>query len=119
MAGPRTGEGRMSLEENMRVAPSQPRSKARVESILAAARRHYEEVGRDRFTFEGVAAVVEPKCSVGTIYRYFSDRVALLDALFPDRDRAEIKIAAIRNLRTMDGSAAEKWLSVEHILDQP
>ncbi len=107
----------MSLDNMMRVAPTQTRAKARVEAILAAARRHYEEVGRDRFNFDGVAEYAE--CSVATIYRYFKDRVVLLDAIFPDRDRAEIKLAAIRNVRSMGGSAAEKWFSVEHILDQP
>lgn len=108
----------MSLETNMRVAPTQARAKARVESILEAARRHYEEVGRDRFNLDGVAALTTPPCSVATIYRYFKDRTALLDSLYPDRDRAEIKLAAIRNVQRMGGSAAEKWLATEHILDQ-
>lgn len=109
----------MSLNNAMRVAPTQDRAKARVDSILVAARRHYEEVGRDRFNFDGVADLTEPHCSTATIYRYFKDRVALLDAIFPDRDRAEVKLAAIRQLRSMGGSASEKWLATEHVLDQP
>lgn len=109
----------MSLDKTMRVAPTQDRAKARVESIKEAARQHYAEVGRDLFSFDGVAALTVPKCSVATIYRYFENRVALLDAILPDRDRAEIKLAAIREIRGMSGSAAEKWLSTEMILDQP
>jgi len=105
----------MSLDTNLRAIPVQGRAKARVEAILAAARQHYEDVGRDRFNFDGVAALAG--CSVATIYRYYSDRVALMDAIFPDRDQAELKLAAIRTLRTMGSSATEKWLAVEHILD--
>lgn len=108
----------MNLDSTMRVTPTQNRAKERVEAILGAARRHYEEVGRDRFSFDGVAALMTPSCSVATIYRYFKDRTALFDAIFPDRDRAEIKLAAIRNVQDMNGSAAEKWLATEHILSQ-
>lgn len=104
----------MSLDKNMRVAPTQARAKARVDSILAAARQHYEDVGRDHFNLDGVAEIAG--CSVATIYRYFQDRVVLLDSVFPDRDHSEIKLAAIRNLQHIDGSAAEKWLATREII---
>lgn len=107
----------MSLTENLRVEPVQARAKARVESILTAARIHYGEVGRDSFDLDVVAA--QAGCSVATVYRYFEDQVALLNMVAPDRDRAEIKLSAIKSIQTMGGSDAEKWLAVVHILNQP
>lgn len=107
----------MSLEKNLRVAPVQSRAKARVEAILTAARAHYAQVGRDSFDLDDVAALAG--CSVATIYRYFVSPTTLLDAIAPDRDRAEIKLSAIRNIQVMGGSHEEKWLAVEHILAQP
>lgn len=66
----------------MRVTPSQARSNARVDSILAAAKEHLAEVGRDRFRLGPVHQ--KAGCSVGTLYRYFEDRVALLNAIDPE-----------------------------------
>ncbi|WP_213816255.1 TetR/AcrR family transcriptional regulator [Glaciihabitans sp. dw_435] len=40
--------------------------------------------GRDRFTTADVAAIAG--CSIGTLYRYYKDRIAILDAIWPDRD---------------------------------
>jgi Bacterial regulatory proteins, tetR family. len=40
-------------------------------------------VGRDRFTTDMIAKRAE--CSIGTIYRYFADRVDILDELYPNR----------------------------------
>ena len=54
----------MRLEEDlthMRVAPTQERAKARVEAILAAARLHYTDVGRERFSFDVVAEITDLK----------------------------------------------------------
>lgn len=65
----------------MRVSPSQSRANARVDSILKAAKEHLAEVGRDRFSLGPVQK--KAGCSVGTIYRYFEDRVALLNAIDP------------------------------------
>lgn len=104
----------MSLNNGMRVEPTQKRAKARVDTILEAAHQHYWEVGRDHFNLEGVAAIAG--CSVATVYRYFKDRIVLLDAVFPERDRAEVKLTAIYNLRNADIPPAEKWVAVEYIL---
>lgn len=105
-----------TLNDAMRVAPTQLRAKARVDSILEAARMHYEAVGRDRFNLDGVAELTDPHCSKATIYRYFRDRVALLDALLPDRDEAEEKLQAIRALIEEDAAPEEKWHAVVDLL---
>ena len=67
----------------LRNRPTQQRARRRVDEIRAAARAILGEVGRDRFTTDLVAA--RAGCSIGTIYRYFEDRVALLDDLYPNR----------------------------------
>ncbi|GAB3388785.1 hypothetical protein GCM10027568_10150 [Humibacter soli] len=66
-----------------RVEPSQERSLARIDALLDAAAIVVDEVGFDRLTTAQVAE--ESGASIGTVYRYFPDRIALLVAL---RDRA-------------------------------
>jgi AcrR family transcriptional regulator len=68
----------------LRNEPAQSRSVVRVAQIESAARVVLYEDGRDAFTTARVAEVA--MCSIGSIYRYFPDRVALLDRIWPDRD---------------------------------
>lgn len=71
-----------------RVEPVQARSSKRRLRILAAAAQVISDLGpdgRDRFTTGQVAAAAH--CSIGTVYRYFEDRVDILNALYPDRAR--------------------------------
>ena len=67
----------------LRVEPLQERSVARIDALLDAAATVVDEVGFDRLTTAQVAE--ESGASIGTVYRYFPDRIALLVAL---RDRA-------------------------------
>jgi hypothetical protein len=69
---------------DLRHSPQQPRSMTRLQAIEAAAREAIATRGRDRFTTADVADLAG--CSIGTIYRYFPDRVAILDRLLPNRD---------------------------------
>jgi len=78
----------------LRNSPVQARSVGRLATILDAARQVLEEVGRDRLTTGMVAEAAG--CSIGTLYRYFPDRVAVLDAIAPDRDLAAEKLETIR-----------------------
>ena len=55
----------------------------RIEQIVAAALIVLARNGRDRFTTADIAA--EAGVSIGTIYRYFADRVAILDHVWPNR----------------------------------
>lgn len=104
----------MSHSNLLRTAPSQKRSNTRVEAILEAARVHYEEAGRDNFTTGGVAALAG--CSVGTVYRYFSDRVVLMDAIMPGRDSDALALQAIREVNDLDRSLLHKWKTVQRIV---
>ncbi|GAB3805275.1 hypothetical protein GCM10028798_26820 [Humibacter antri] len=67
----------------LRVEPAQERSLARIDALLDAAASVVDEVGFDRLTTAQVAEL--SRASIGTVYRYFPDRIALLAAL---RDRA-------------------------------
>ncbi|WP_227497289.1 TetR/AcrR family transcriptional regulator [Planctomonas psychrotolerans] len=62
-----------------RTSPVQARSAARVETLLDAAAAVVDEVGFERLTTAMVAE--RAGASIGTVYRYFPDRIALLHAL--------------------------------------
>jgi AcrR family transcriptional regulator len=64
---------------HLRNEPIQARSAARLSALLDAAAAAVDEVGVDRLT---TALVAERSgASIGTVYRYFPDRVAVLDGL--------------------------------------
>ncbi|NNC10798.1 TetR/AcrR family transcriptional regulator [Planctomonas sp. JC2975] len=81
----------------LRVEPAQERSLARIDALLDAAANVVDEVGFDRLTTAQVAELAG--ASIGTVYRYFPDRIALLVAL---RDRAVLRyrIAAAEAIET-------------------
>ena len=64
---------------HLRNRPRQARSAARVEVLLDAAARVFEDVGYDAATTNLVAARAD--VPVGTLYRWFPDKSALADAL--------------------------------------
>ena len=68
--------------------PVQARSNARVTALLDAAAKVVHERGYEELTTANVAEVAG--ASIGTVYRYFEDRVKVLEAL------------AIRNLERTD-----------------
>lgn len=94
-----------------RTRPTQARATARLDSILAGARLHYAAVGRDRFTTSGVAEAAG--CSVATVYRYYEDRVDLLDAIAPDRDLGQTALTAFQDLLGAPLSDEERWRALE------
>lgn len=59
--------------------PVQARSAARLETLLDAAAQVVDEVGYERLTTAMVADRAE--ASIGTVYRYYPDRIALLQGL--------------------------------------
>ncbi|PPH95006.1 TetR/AcrR family transcriptional regulator [Rathayibacter sp. AY1D5] len=67
----------------VRNEPVQVRSAARLASLLDAAAAVVDEVGFDRLTTAMVAE--RAGAAIGTVYRYFPDRIAVLQAL---RERA-------------------------------
>jgi hypothetical protein len=78
----------MSTTDVVRHPPKQARSNASLRKLADAARLLYNtpSVGRDRLTTALVSELAG--VSIGTVYRYFPDRVALLDYIAPDRDQA-------------------------------
>ncbi|WP_308464835.1 TetR/AcrR family transcriptional regulator [Rathayibacter soli] len=80
----------------VRTEPVQGRSAARIDALLDAAAFVVDETGIDRLTTAMVSEHAE--ASIGTVYRYFPDRIALLQAL---RDRAEgrYRLAVVAEIR--------------------
>jgi hypothetical protein len=66
---------------DLRNTPVRKRSELRLESILTAGRAVLADVGRDRLDTAAIAAAAG--CSRGTVYRFFIDRVAILDWIQP------------------------------------
>ena len=67
----------------LRNIPAQKRSEERLASLRSAAYAAVKEKGVERFTTSDIARI--SGASIGTVYRYYPDRVAVLDDLFPDR----------------------------------
>lgn len=63
----------------LRNEPVQARSNARLTSLLDAAAAAIDEVGYERLTTAMVAE--RAGASIGTVYRYFPDRIAVLQAV--------------------------------------
>jgi AcrR family transcriptional regulator len=71
----------------VRLEPVQQRSTRRVEDLLDAAARYIHDNGFETLTTAHVSELAGS--SIGTVYRYFPDRIALLDALAQrNRERA-------------------------------
>ncbi|WP_308465161.1 TetR/AcrR family transcriptional regulator [Rathayibacter soli] len=75
---------------HVRTAPVQARSVERINALLDAAAAVIDEIGIHRLTTDMVAE--RAATSIGTVYRYFPDRVALLHGL---RDRATARFHAL------------------------
>lgn len=69
----------MSSSAAIRVEPVQARSTARVNALLDAASEVMHELGYEQLTTAMVAE--RAGASIGTVYRYFPDRIAVLQAV--------------------------------------
>ena len=63
----------------VRTEPIQQRSAERLDALLDSAAQVVDEVGFDRITTAMIAE--HAGASIGTVYRYFPDRIAVLQAL--------------------------------------
>ncbi|MCX7522284.1 TetR/AcrR family transcriptional regulator [Microbacterium sp. STN6] len=88
----------------VRTEPIQERSAARIDALLDAAAAVVDEIGFDRLTTAMVADRAE--ASIGTVYRYFPDRIVLLQAL---RDRA-IERYRQAIVERVTGETPETWV---------
>ena len=80
---------------HLRRPPGQARARITAALLLDAAEQALTEHGIERFTTGDVARI--SGMSIGTVYKYFDDRVAILDAIRPHRFDAHhtlVKITA-------------------------
>ena len=83
-----------SATSSVRLEPVQQRSTRRLEDLLNAAATYIHDNGFETLTTAHVSDIAGS--SIGTVYRYFPDRIALLDALAQrNAERAEEKLAAV------------------------
>jgi AcrR family transcriptional regulator len=96
-------EGALTVSERVRNEPVQARSSERIAALLDAASAVVAEVGIERLTTAMVAE--RAGASIGTVYRYFPDRIAVLSAMSL-RGYERLVRATVENL---DQSAPTNW----------
>lgn len=79
MAAQEIVENIPDTRSNLRNEPVQARSAARLSALLDAAAQIVDEIGYELLTTAMVAE--RAGASIGTVYRYFPDRIAVLQAL--------------------------------------
>lgn len=77
------------------LTPRQDRARTKVRRMLQVSEQCIERGGIDRLTTKDVA--LEAGVSIGLVYRYFPDRVAILDALRPDRHTCADRLRAVQH----------------------
>lgn len=87
----------------LRNEPVQARSSARLAGLLDAAAAVIDEIGFERLTTAMVAE--RAGASIGTVYRYFPDRIAVVEAL---AIRSTQRLAE-RFITALDASDAVTW----------
>ncbi|MFJ7286849.1 TetR family transcriptional regulator [Curtobacterium sp. NPDC098951] len=87
----------------LRNEPVQARSSARLAGLLDAAAGVIDEIGFERLTTAMVAE--RAGASIGTVYRYFPDRIAVVEAL---AIRSTQRLAE-RFITALDTSGATTW----------
>jgi AcrR family transcriptional regulator len=106
----------------IRNEPVQARSTARLAALLDAAAQVVHEIGYERLTTAMVAE--RAGASIGTVYRYFPDRIAVLQSLaarnaerMTDRVLAELRSERHQDWQAALGAAFD--LFVEAFRDEP
>lgn len=92
--------------DNIRQAPRQERSRASIDFILDAAAQVLERDGEAGFTTNAVAE--RAGVSIGTLYRYFPDKLAILKALGMRETVAFRKVVAKAMEGPVDGLARDR-----------
>ena len=101
-----------AVPPRVRTEPVQERSAVRIDRLLDAAAVLVDEVGIERITTAMVAE--RAGASIGTVYRYFPDRIALLQAL-RDRTVSRFRARVIEELHRNRSKAW--WDGVESVVD--
>lgn len=98
----------------LRVTPTQAGAKKRVEAIHTAGRDLLAEIGRDRLTTAAVA--MRAGMSIGTFYRYYPDRIALLEAIQPLHQSPELGVWLVEDRRgNIRGLFATEEIAEAHV----
>ena len=95
------------------LAPRQARSRATVDAIFEAAAQVLEAKGSPGFTTDAVAT--RAGVSIGTLYRYFADKQAILTAL-AWREKARVDGAVLQALSEPDGTLAPDRAAIRAFL---
>ena len=95
------------------LAPQQARSRATVDAILEAAAQVLEAKGSPGFTTDTVAT--RAGVSIGTLYRYFADKQAILTTL-AWREKARVDGAVLNALSQPDGGLAPDRAAIRAFL---
>lgn len=93
----------------VRVEPVQARSSQRLVALLDATARVVHEVGYEMLTTAMVAETAQ--ASIGTVYRYFPDRIAVLQALIT-RNRARAEEEVFASLKASSASTVADALDI-------
>ncbi|CAN5132670.1 TetR family transcriptional regulator [soil metagenome] len=106
----------------LRNEPVQARSAARLSALLDAAAQIVDEIGYERLTTAMVAE--RAGASIGTVYRYFPDRIALLQALSARNlervlDRATVEVLDYRHENWVDALRASFGVLVDAFRTEP
>lgn len=106
------GESQPGTTATLRNEPVQARSTARLTRLLDAAAEVIDEIGFERLTTAMVAE--RAGASIGTVYRYFPDRIAVLQSLSV-RTLNEV----LADITTAMGDEAHStwWQAVEASID--
>jgi AcrR family transcriptional regulator len=96
---------RMKAVENPRAAPRQRRAQASVDAVLEAAIQVLERHGEGGFNTNAIAE--RAGVSVGTLYRYFPDKGAILLAL-AQREMQAVNAAMAELAASRDGPARDR-----------
>jgi AcrR family transcriptional regulator len=107
-----TAEQSLTQAPALRADPMQARSTKRLEGLLDAAASYIHSNGYETLTTNHVASI--SGSSIGTVYRYFPDRIALLDALIV-RNLERTQIAAHEALSTSAPGSLDA--AVEDVVD--
>jgi AcrR family transcriptional regulator len=108
-----TGESQPAITAKLRNEPVQARSTARLTRLLDAAAEVIDEIGFERLTTAMVAE--RAGASIGTVYRYFPDRIAVLQSLSV-RATTDFIDQVTTTLR--DGSHADWSQAMDAVFDQ-
>ena len=99
--------------ERRRIAPRQARAQASVDAILEAAARILEADGEPGFNTNAVAE--RAGVGIGTLYRYFPDKQAILVTL-ADRERTRVNAEMTAALSKRQGDLAPDRAAIRAFL---